>query len=45
MLLAAFVLSGLALAGAITPWMLLVLTFLLSVGSAMGAPAWQAIVK
>lgn len=44
MLVAALVLSGLTLAGVITPWMLLTLTFLLSLGNAMGAPAWQAIV-
>jgi len=44
MLIAALVLSGLTLAGAIAPWMLLALTFLLSVGNAMGGPAWQAIV-
>jgi len=44
MLIAALVLSGLTLAGAITPWMLLALTFLLSVGNSMGGPAWQAIV-
>lgn len=44
MLVVALVLSGLTLFGAISPWMLLTLTFLLSLGNAMGGPAWQAIV-
>src|SRR5471030_127410 len=30
--------------GVITPWTLLLLTFLINVGSAMNNPAWQAIV-
>jgi len=44
MLVTALVLSGLTLFGVIAPWMLLALTFLLSVGNAMSGPAWQAIV-
>ncbi|MDF5726776.1 MAG: MFS transporter [Rhizonema sp. PD38] len=44
MLVLALILSGLTLAGAISPLQLLTLTFLLSLGNAMGAPAWQAIV-
>lgn len=44
MLVAALVLSGLTLTGVIAPWMLLALTFFLSIGNAMGNPAWQAIV-
>ena len=37
-------LSVLTFAGALSPWTLLALTFLLNVGSAMNNPAWQAIV-
>lgn len=44
MLLMAAVLSALTLAGWIGPWSLLLLTFSLSVGSAMNGPTWQAIV-
>jgi MFS family permease len=44
MLVIALVLSILTLVGVIKPWMLLLLTFLLSLGNAMGGPAWQAIV-
>ncbi|HKA53646.1 MAG TPA: MFS transporter [Candidatus Binatia bacterium] len=44
MLAAAAALGLLALAGAITPWGLLLLTFALGVGAALNAPAWQAIV-
>lgn len=44
MLVAALILSGLVFAGRITPWSLLVLTFLINLGVAMAAPAWQAIV-
>ncbi len=44
MLVAASVLSGLALAGSIGAGSLLLLTFLLNVGSAMNGPTWQAIV-
>jgi MFS family permease len=42
MLLAAVALSGLTLAHLTTDWSLLVLTFLLGLGGAMNAPAWQA---
>lgn len=44
MLLAAALLSALTLAGWISAWWLLLLTFLLSAGSAMNGPTWQAIV-
>jgi MFS family permease len=44
MLLAAVVLSALTLAGLIGAWSLLLLTFVLSIGSAMNGPTWQAIV-
>lgn len=44
MLLAAVVLSALALTGTISAWWLLGLTFFLSVGVAMNGPTWQAIV-
>src|SRR5262249_36887506 len=44
MLMAAALLSALTLAGWMGPWLLLVLTFLLSVGAAMNGPTWQAIV-
>src|SRR5258708_27047254 len=44
MLVAASALSGLTLAGWIGAGSLLVLTFLLNVGSAMNGPTWQAIV-
>jgi MFS family permease len=44
MLAAAAALGLLALAGAITPRGLLLLTFALGVGTALNAPAWQAIV-
>lgn len=44
MLVMALILSGLTLAGWITPWLLLTLTFCLSLGGAMNNPAWQAIV-
>jgi MFS family permease len=37
-------LSVLTFAGMISPWTLLVLTFLLNIGAAMNNPAWQAIV-
>ena len=43
MLVSVALLSGLTLAGVISPWTLLLLTFLLSIGSAMNSPAWQAI--
>ena len=44
MLAAVALLSGLTMAGIISPATLLVLTFLLNVGNAMNNPAWQAIV-
>jgi len=44
MLATAALLTVLTLAGAVTPWTLLVLTFLLNIGAAMNNPAWQAIV-
>jgi len=44
MLASVALLAVLTLLGVITPWTLLVLTFLLNVGSAMNNPAWQAIV-
>jgi MFS family permease len=44
MLTAALVLCALTFAGIISPWALLILTFLLNIGSAMNNPAWQAIV-
>lgn len=44
MLLVAVLLSGLTLLGVVTPGLLLSLTFLLGLGAAMNAPAWQAIV-
>jgi MFS family permease len=44
MLAAVVLLSVLTLAGVISPWTLLALTFLLNVGAAMNNPAWQAIV-
>lgn len=44
MFCAAFALAGLTWAGMVTPWVLLGLTLLLSLGMALNAPAWQAIV-
>ena len=44
MLAAVALLSGLTLAGIVSPATLLILTFLLNIGSAMNNPAWQAIV-
>jgi predicted MFS family arabinose efflux permease len=41
-LVASIVLAGITLAGAITPSLLLLLTFLVSCGTAVLAPAWQA---
>jgi MFS family permease len=41
-LLASVALAAVALAGGITPWLLLGLTFLIGCGAAMFAPAWQA---
>lgn len=44
MLVAVLILSVLTLAGIVSPWELLVLTFLMNIGAAMTNPAWQAIV-
>ncbi len=44
LLLAAFGLGVLTLGGAITPWLLIGLSFVMSIGAAMDAPVWQAIV-
>jgi MFS family permease len=43
MVLAAAVLGILTLAGAVTPWILLLFTLLMGVGAVMNDPAWQAI--
>src|SRR2546423_725928 len=44
MLVAAAVMGAATLAGFMTPWLLLLLTFTLGLGSAINSPAWQAIV-
>jgi MFS family permease len=44
MLVITAVLSGVTFLGAVTPWVLLMLTFALGLGAALNAPAWQAIV-
>jgi MFS family permease len=44
MMIAAALLAALTLQGQVSPWMLLGFTFLLGLGAAMNAPAWQAIV-
>lgn len=44
MLAVAAILAGLTAIGWATPWVLLGLTFLLGLGGALSAPAWQAIV-
>jgi MFS family permease/quinol monooxygenase YgiN len=44
MLVVAALLGVLTVTGITTPWILLILTFALSVGSAMNMPVWQAIV-
>jgi MFS family permease len=44
MFFAAFALGGVTWAGMVTPWILLWLTLLLSLGMALNAPAWQALV-
>jgi len=44
MLFAALALGILTVAGQTTPWLLLLLTLLLGLGTALNAPAWQAIV-
>lgn len=43
MLATAVVLGSLTIAGTTTPWVLLSLTFVMALGAAMNAPAWQAI--
>ena len=43
MLVVATVLAVLSFTGLIAPWLLLALTFLLSLGSALSIPAWQAL--
>src|SRR5262249_9027433 len=42
MLLVAVALAIVTFTGQMTPWLLLALTFLLGLGSALNAPAWQA---
>jgi MFS family permease len=44
MMVAAALLAALSFLGATSPWVLLSFTFLLGLGAAMNAPAWQAIV-
>jgi MFS family permease len=44
MLLSAISLAVLTLLGLTTPWVLLILIFCLGLGSALNAPAWQAII-
>jgi MFS family permease len=44
MMVAAALLAALTFLGATSPWVLLSFTFLLGLGAAMNAPAWQAIV-
>jgi MFS family permease len=44
MMVAAGLLAALTFLGATSPWVLLGFTFLLGLGAAMNAPAWQAIV-
>ena len=44
MLVSAAVLGVFTLAGMVTPWLLLLLTFILGLGTAMNGPAWQAII-
>jgi MFS family permease len=44
MLLAAAALAAVTAVGAVTPWLLLALTFALGLGFALNAPAWQAVV-
>jgi predicted MFS family arabinose efflux permease len=43
MLLAALVLAGLALAGQVTPWVLLALIFAVGVGQTLTSPTWQTL--
>lgn len=42
MLLVSIMLAAITFAGWITPWLLLVFTFLIGCGAAMNGPAWQA---
>lgn len=42
MLIVSAMLAILAYAGAVTPWLLLLFTFLIGCGAALNAPAWQA---
>jgi MFS family permease len=44
MLVVAGMLAGFAALGWMTPWLLLALTFILGIGGALSAPAWQAVV-
>lgn len=44
MLAAAAILGALTVGGMTTPWLLLLLTFTLGLGTALNAPAWQAII-
>jgi MFS family permease len=44
MLVSAAALGVLTLFGIVTPWLLLLLTFTLGLGTAMNSPAWQAII-
>jgi MFS family permease/quinol monooxygenase YgiN len=44
MLVSAAVLGVFTLAGMVTPWLLLLLTFILGLGTAMNGPVWQAII-
>jgi MFS family permease/quinol monooxygenase YgiN len=44
MLASAALMGALTLAGVVTPWLLLLLTFTLGLGIAMNGPAWQAII-
>ncbi len=45
MLVVSVALTAVAWAGAITPWLLLMFTFLIGCGSAFNSPAWQASVR
>lgn len=44
MLIAAALMAAFTFGGIMTPWLLLLMTFMLGLGSAMNSPAWQAIV-
>jgi MFS family permease len=44
MMVSAATLGVFTIAGLTTPWLLLLLTFILGLGSAMNSPAWQAII-